>query len=256
MRLMIQLINFRSAKGSAWVQSSTTLGELYYEISKKSGTLAFPAGTCPTVCVGGHFSGGGLGTLVRKYSLSADNILDAKLIDFNGRILDKESMGENRFWAIRGGGGGSFGILLAWKLSLIQVPKTVTVFTINKTLDRGAVGLVHKWQYIAHKMSKDIFLKVDIVPKMNGSDSGSVFKSLFLGMCTDLLNYMQKHFPELGVKRSDCREMSWIQSVVYFAGFGDSDPHEILLNRGLQPKVFNKGTSDYVTDPIPLRIFL
>ena len=44
---------------------------------------------------------------MRKYGLSIDHILDAKIVDVKSRILNKESMGEDLFWAIRGGGGAS-----------------------------------------------------------------------------------------------------------------------------------------------------
>ncbi|XP_021298126.1 berberine bridge enzyme-like 14 isoform X2 [Herrania umbratica] len=102
---------------SAWVQSGATLGELFYRIAEKSKTHGFPAGVCPTVGVGGHFSGGGYGNMMRKHGLSTDNIVDAQLVDANGRILDRESMGEDLFWAIRGGGGASFGVILSWKIN-------------------------------------------------------------------------------------------------------------------------------------------
>ncbi|KAJ4769990.1 FAD-binding Berberine family protein [Rhynchospora pubera] len=246
----LRSIHINSHRGTAWVQSGATIGELYYKISMKNNTLAFPAGTCPTVCAGGQFSGGGIGTLTRKYGLSADNILDAKIIDSNGKILDRAAMGEDLFWAIRGGGGGSFGIVLSWKLRLVQVPEIVSIFIINRTLDQGAIGLIYKWQYVAFEMEPDMFLEADIQPNINGTEPGAVFQSLYLGRCTDMLTYMQVHFPELGVGTSDCREMSWIQSAVYFARFGDADP-KILLDRGLQFKSYNKGTSDYVIDPIP-----
>jgi hypothetical protein len=36
-------------------------------------------------------------------------------------------VGVNLFWAIRGGGDGSFGIVLSWKLQLVIVPATVMV---------------------------------------------------------------------------------------------------------------------------------
>ena len=42
-----------------------------------------------------------------KYGIVADDIIDDRLIDVNGRILNQESMGEDLFWAIRGGGGGN-----------------------------------------------------------------------------------------------------------------------------------------------------
>ncbi|CAI0545743.1 unnamed protein product [Linum tenue] len=70
---------------TAWVQSGAQLGELYYAIARQSTHLAFPAGLCPTVGVGGHFGGGGFGTLVRKYGLAADNVIDAYLMDARGQ---------------------------------------------------------------------------------------------------------------------------------------------------------------------------
>jgi FAD/FMN-containing dehydrogenase len=56
------------------------------------------------VGVGGHLSGGGFGALSLKYGLSADTVLDAVVVDTEGRLL------KDLFWAIRGGGGESFGV--------------------------------------------------------------------------------------------------------------------------------------------------
>ncbi|KAF4372895.1 hypothetical protein F8388_004105 [Cannabis sativa] len=50
-------------------------------------------------------------------------------------------MGKDLFWAIRGGGGGSFGIILWWKIKLVPVPETVTFFRVGKTLEQGATKL-------------------------------------------------------------------------------------------------------------------
>nr|GEY99715.1 berberine bridge enzyme-like 8 [Tanacetum cinerariifolium] len=120
--VMIDFTNMRSidvdvANRTAWVQAGAALGEVYYSISQKTDTLYFPAGVCPSVGIGGYLGGGGYGNLMRKYGLGADNVVDVRFMDVNGDILDKNSMGEELFWAIRGGGASSFGIVLAWKLS-------------------------------------------------------------------------------------------------------------------------------------------
>ncbi|KAJ4788965.1 FAD-binding Berberine family protein [Rhynchospora pubera] len=239
----------------AWVQSGTTLGEFYYAISQKSGTLAFPGGTCPTVCVGGLFSGGGLGIMTRKFGLSVDNIIDAELIDSNGRVLNREAMGEDLFWAIRGGGGGSFGIVISWKVRLVEVPRIVSVFTVSKTLKEEAISLVDKWQRSAPNFSVDVLLKLSIEPDRNKGEPVAVFKAFYHGRCSGLLAYMQVHFPELGLKKDDCEEMSWIQSVVYFAGYGHAKPETVLLDRRSEPKKNRKAASDFFTDLVPYKIW-
>ena len=66
--------------------------------------------------VGGHFSGGRYGTMMRKYGLAIENVLDAHLIDVKGRFLDKKSMGEDLVRAIRGEGSDSFRVIVAWKI--------------------------------------------------------------------------------------------------------------------------------------------
>ncbi|KAG2612162.1 hypothetical protein PVAP13_4KG261330 [Panicum virgatum] len=115
-----------AARAEAWAGSGATLGEVYYAVGAASRALAFPAGVCPTVGVGGHLGGGGFGMLMRRYGLAADNVLDAVLVDADGRLLNRTTMGEDLFWAIRGGGGESFGVVLSWKLRLVPVLQTVT----------------------------------------------------------------------------------------------------------------------------------
>ncbi|KAL0442403.1 UNVERIFIED_CONTAM: Cannabidiolic acid synthase [Sesamum latifolium] len=258
--VVIDLINLTeitidAQQKTAWVQSGATIGTLYYRIAEKSPTLGFPAGACPTIGVGGHFSGGAYGALLRKYGLAADHVIDARVVDVNGRILDRESMGEDLFWAIRGGGGASFGVILAWKIQLVDVPKIVTTFTVQRTLEQNATQLIHRWQYIAHKFDSDLFILIRVAGENSNQGRRNMtisasFSALFLGGIDRLLPLMQESFPELGLVRKDCTEMSWIQSVLYFQGFPIESP-ELLLNRTQPFSGYFKGKSDYVKKPIP-----
>ncbi|KAL0363653.1 UNVERIFIED_CONTAM: Berberine bridge enzyme-like 8 [Sesamum calycinum] len=239
---------------TAWIGAGATIGMLYYNIAVKSLTLAYPSGFSPTIGVGGHFSGAGYGILLRKYGMAADHVIDARIVDVNGNILDRKSMGEDLFWAIRGGGGSSFGVILAWKVGLVEVPETVTVFTIYRNLEQNATQLLHRWQYVVPTIDQDLFLRV--IARRNTTADGKKtmrlsFHSVFLGGTDRLLALMQKEFPELGLVRDDCTELSWIQAILYNTGF-PIDSLEPLLNR-YQPDVkYYKGKSDYVKEPIPV----
>ncbi|WMV15550.1 hypothetical protein MTR67_008935 [Solanum verrucosum] len=259
--LNLRSISIDTQKKTAWVQTGATIGELYYRIAQKSKKLAFPAGVCPNVGVGGHFSGGGYGMLARKFGTAADSIIDAKLIDANEQILDRKSMGEDHFWAIRGGGGTSFGIITSWKVKLHDIPEKVTVFNVTRTLEQNATQLVYKWQHIADKVDDNLLLRLFLrsnisSPFKRGQRSiNAIFFTMFVGGVDELLHEMKKSFPELELMKEDCIEMSWIESIIYFyIGFPKGTSPDVLLNWNTTTKkqLYFKGKSDYVQHPISI----
>ncbi|KAM7530378.1 hypothetical protein LguiB_033788 [Lonicera macranthoides] len=105
-----------------------------------------------------------------------------------------------------------------------------------------------------YEVDENLFIRL-YVSSANSSENGNKiivvsFVSLFLGGIETLLPIMQESFPELGLLREDCTEMSWIESALYMAQFPRGSPLSVLRNRTLQDRISFKGKSDFVKEPI------
>ncbi len=73
-----------------------------------------PVGECDNVCVGGFMQGGGYGFTSCKYGMNSDNVLSVDVLLADGSIVTADAgTNSDLFWAVRGGTGGNFGIVLS-----------------------------------------------------------------------------------------------------------------------------------------------
>jgi len=80
--------------------------------------LGLPSGLFPTVGIAGYTQGGGGGWDTRTYGLSADRMVAAEVVRADGRLVRCDATHEpDLYWALRGGGGGNFGIVTKFESS-------------------------------------------------------------------------------------------------------------------------------------------
>ncbi|WMV15546.1 hypothetical protein MTR67_008931 [Solanum verrucosum] len=156
--------------------------------------------------------------------------------------------------------GIGMGMWAAAKVKLVDIPEKVTVFNVTRRLEQNVTQLVYKWQHIANKVDDNLLLRMFLrsnieFPFRHGQRIvHTFFTTMFVGGVDELLHEMQKSFPELGLVKEDCIEMSWIESVLFFAGFPRGTSLDVLLdwNSTTNQEYYFKGKSDYVQHPISI----
>ena len=98
--------------------------------------VTLPAGSCYSVGLGGHVTGGGYGYLSRKFGLTTDHVTAVDMVVKSGNSVEhvpNVSAGNNAdlFWAVRGGGGGNFGIVTAYYFESPPVAPTYMATAAN-----------------------------------------------------------------------------------------------------------------------------
>ncbi|MEZ0109160.1 FAD/FMN-containing dehydrogenase [Catenulispora sp. EB89] len=100
------------------IQPGARLGEIYTTLFK-GWAVTLPAGGCPDVGAGGHFTGGGYGPLSRRYGSVVDHLyaVEVVVVDEDRRVRvvratrEPDDPHRDLWWAHAGGGGGNFGVV-------------------------------------------------------------------------------------------------------------------------------------------------
>lgn len=99
-----------------------------------------------SVGVGGHVVGGGYGYSSHTKGLAMDNLVEATVVLANSTVVTASTtQNPDLFWAIRGAGGGGFGIITQYKFQTFAAPSSNTVFSYTISGWNAAKGSqVHK----------------------------------------------------------------------------------------------------------------
>jgi FAD/FMN-containing dehydrogenase len=129
---------------TATIGAGSQLIDVYAALAARGVTI--PAGSCPSVGIAGHAMGGGMGLAGRQLGLTADNLLSAQIVTADGRLRTASARSDpDLYWALRGGGGGNFGVVTSFTLRVHRVPRTVAGFTVSWPWSQAADALA-AWQ--------------------------------------------------------------------------------------------------------------
>jgi FAD/FMN-containing dehydrogenase len=112
--------------GVATIGAGARLGEVYAALHVHRRTL--PAGCGPTVGITGLTLGGGIGLLGRQYALTCDRLVGAQVVLPDGSVVVCDDAHEPElFWALRGAGGGQFGVVTSLRFDTVVEPLTTRI---------------------------------------------------------------------------------------------------------------------------------
>ncbi|PON29066.1 FAD binding domain-containing protein [Trichoderma gamsii] len=109
-------------------------------------------GGAKSVGIGGYITGGGHSVLAPSHGLAADNVWEMEIVTPGGDILTvNEDQSPDLFWAMRGGGGSTFGVITSATLKAYPSPKVtgVTLVIVTDTKESFVPDLL---AYIASQM--------------------------------------------------------------------------------------------------------
>lgn len=144
---LFKSISICETTGTVRIGSGVSNGELYDFLSRYG--YPFAGGTCPTVHAVGLTQGGGWGHSARMFGLTCDRLVEAELVDAGGNLITaNEKSHPDLFWALRGGGGGNFGVITALRYRLLPQISHVTYVDIQYSGvdENSAVHFFRIWQ--------------------------------------------------------------------------------------------------------------
>ncbi|MET9632983.1 FAD-binding oxidoreductase [Lentzea sp. NPDC006480] len=190
---------------------------------------ALPAGTCRSVGIGGLALGGGISVIARKYGLTCDHLTGARIVTPDGCLRTVHAQCEpDLFWALRGGGGGNFGIVTSFTFRTDPAPD-LAVFSL-KYPEGATADTFDAWQEWVAQAPDELWsgFRVDAGPRSLPSVGGT-----YVGPAKDLHALLDRMPP--GVR--DVKEMGYLEAMRYYAGPAEPGKPFVASSRMLRRHV-------------------
>lgn len=183
--------------------------------------LVVPPGLCPTTGIAGFTLGGGQSSLSRPWGLAIDNLLEAEMVNADGRVLHA-SRDENAdlFWALRGGGGGNFGICTSFRFHTRPL-ETVAYAEISWPIS-DLKPVLKSWQtYTLPDAERRLTPLLTIAA---GDSTLLMMQGVFLGTETELRTLLQPLLNSAVPQDIFIEEIPWLEAAARIAATQPGSP--------------------------------
>jgi FAD/FMN-containing dehydrogenase len=235
--------------GVATVGAGARLGDVYESLAAVQLTIA--AGSGPSVGIAGLTLGGGVGILGRMYGLTCDQLLGTQVVLADGRVVDcDEHNHDELFWALRGAGGGNFGVVTSLRFRTVPAPASTAFHLVWPYVEAAAV--LDAWQEWAPDAPDELAASVLIT--LFGDLDRPPLVHLFGAMAgteSETLSVLEELVVRIGTDpaTSASEHGSYVETKRYLAALGDQF-EEIEREREVQP-VPSFCKSEFFSQPLP-----
>lgn len=133
----------------ATIGAGAKLADIYEGLAAQG--VSIPSGSCLSVGIAGITQGGGISIVNRAYGLTCDRLIAADIVTADGRqIRCDATQHPDLFWALRGGGGGNFGVLTSLSFQTHPIGN-LTKFYVSFRL-QDAASILALWMQWAHDL--------------------------------------------------------------------------------------------------------
>jgi len=214
-------VEYDAASSTATVDAGARLYPVHSALAASGRTI--PTGTCPTVGAAGLTLGGGVGIASRAYGLTCDQLYAARIVTADGvaRAVD-ESTNPELLWALRGGGGGNFGVVT--QLQYHTQPAAAMGFFLLSFPWSSAAAVVRGWSSRIKVMPADAWANLHLEAGSDGSTQARIVGVCAAGAETAEAQAMEAAIG-VGASSSSLLTKTYLDGVQFLGG-GTTSPRQ------------------------------
>jgi FAD/FMN-containing dehydrogenase len=200
-----------------------------------------------SVGVGGHVVGGGYGYSSHTKGLAMDALVDATVVLANSTVVTASpTQNSDLFWALRGAGGGGFGVITQYRFNTFAAPSSNTVFSYTISGWNAAKASQ------VHKALQDYTSSTQMPAEMNlrlfVTQSSLQLEGLYWGSQSAFQSAIAPFSQAIGGASWQTSTQGWLQALNNYAYMSLSQPlnYDIVSHGSPYP------LESFVTDMGPL----